>query len=195
MPIGVGAVAHHHPDVLTVVDELAGDVAAEVAVGADDERGHRAPPPVLRHPGRRLVGQRAELLGLAAPLHRRGHEPQRVVDVLLPTATSVAGVGEDRDVGRADDGAVTGIAHRVVELADDPAGRLVDDRPERRERTSCGCRGRSPSSSRSTSRTCFAATHGARRVLDVDDVGAVLRRPTDPSPGSARPDPPSPRSS
>ncbi len=40
----VGAVAHHHRDVLAVVDELARDVAAEVAVGADDEHRHRRPP-------------------------------------------------------------------------------------------------------------------------------------------------------
>ena len=44
---GVGPVAHHDADVLAVGDELAGDVRAEVAVGADDELGavrSRAPP-------------------------------------------------------------------------------------------------------------------------------------------------------
>ena len=45
MPIVVALRPHHHPDVLPIGDELAGDVRTEVAVGADDEcgRGHRAP--------------------------------------------------------------------------------------------------------------------------------------------------------
>ena len=94
---------------------------------------HFAPPNCFIHAAR-LVGQGAELLSLAAPLHRRLDEAQWVVDVLLAPPQPVAGIGDDRDVRGADDRAVAGVAHRVVELADDPAGRLVDHRPQRRER-------------------------------------------------------------
>ena len=118
MPIVLAPGAHHDADVLPVGDQLPGDVRAEVAVGTDDERGHRARTPYCRHPRRRLVGQRAELLGLPAPLHGGRDEAQRVVDVLLPAPLPVARVGDDRDVGGADDGAVAGVAHRVVEFAD-----------------------------------------------------------------------------
>ena len=41
----LGRTAHHDPDVMAGLDELAGDVRAEEPVGADDEfRTHWAPP-------------------------------------------------------------------------------------------------------------------------------------------------------
>lgn len=39
---GVGAVAHHHADVVAVGAELSRDVASEVSVGADDQLGFDA---------------------------------------------------------------------------------------------------------------------------------------------------------
>ena len=42
---GVGALPHHHPDVLAVGDELSGHMAAEVAVGTDHQCRHTAPRP------------------------------------------------------------------------------------------------------------------------------------------------------
>ena len=135
----VGPVADHDADVVPVVDELARDVRAEVAVGADDElrRAHLPSPtgcPIWRIHCSASSGKRAEFLGLLAPLHRRGDEPQRVVDVLLTAPQPVARVGDDRDVRRADDGAVAGVAHRIVELAQHAAGGLVVHLPQRRER-------------------------------------------------------------
>ena len=124
----------------------------------------------------RFVGQRAQLLGLAAPLHRRRDEAQRVVDVLLAAPQPVAGVGDDRDVGGADDRAVAGVAHRVVQLADDAAGRLVDHRPQRRERGHMAAR-KALHGLPDPGAHLFAAPHGARRVLDVFDVGCVLLDP------------------
>ena len=40
----VGTVAHHDAHVLTLVHQLAGDVRAEIPVGADDQSGHFCPP-------------------------------------------------------------------------------------------------------------------------------------------------------
>ena len=132
--------------------------------------------PYCRSPCGGLIGQRAEFFGLAAPLRRRRHEPQRVVDVLLAAPLAVAGVGDDRDVGGADDRAVAGVAHRVVQLADDPAGRLVDDRPQRGERGHVAA-GEGLHRLPDPGPHLFAAAHDARRVLDVNDVGAVLLDP------------------
>src|ERR1700761_3567164 len=88
---------------------------------------------VLAHPAGSVVVKRAQRLGFLAPLDSRLQKAQRVVDVFLPAPLAVARVGDDRDVRRADDGAVTGVAHRIVQLADDATGGLVDDRPQRRE--------------------------------------------------------------
>src|ERR1700753_849289 len=86
---------------------------------------------VLAHPAGSVVVKRAQLLGFLAPFDPRLQKAQRVVDVFLPAPLAVARVGDDRDVRRADDGAVTRVAHRIVQLADDAPGRLVYHRPQR----------------------------------------------------------------
>jgi hypothetical protein len=63
---------------------------------------------VLAHPAGGVVVERAQRLCLLAPLHRRPHKPQRVVDVFLTAPQAVAGVGDDGDIGRADDAASPG---------------------------------------------------------------------------------------
>ncbi|OOK71255.1 hypothetical protein BZL29_5855 [Mycobacterium kansasii] len=83
---------------------------------------------------------------------------------------AVAGVGDDRDVRRADHAAVAGVAHRVVQFHDDAAGGLVDDRPQRRKRHHVTAReGRhrllNPGAH------LLAPVHRAGGVLDVFDVG------------------------
>src|ERR1700761_1096556 len=124
---------------------------------------------VLAHPAGSVVVKRAHLLGFLAPLDSRLQKAQRVVDVFLPAPLAVARVGDDRDVRRADDGAVTGVAHRIVQLADDATGGLVDDRPQRRE-------GRHMAARKGRHRLAYpgehliAALHGACGVLDVVDV-------------------------
>ena len=80
----------------------------------------------------------------------------------------------------------------IVELADDPAGRLVDHRPQRRERRHVAA-GEGLHRLPDPRPDLLAAPHRARRVLDVEDVLGVLRRPRDPSRGSARRGPPSAR--
>ena len=112
-------------------------------------------------------------------------EAQRVVDVFLTRPLAVAGVGDDRDVRRADDGAVAGIAHRVVQLADDSPGRLVDHRPQRRERGHVAPRERRHGLP-DPGAHLVAALHGARRVLDVVDVLGVMLDPLVPVLGSRR---------
>src|ERR1700747_2861948 len=92
------------------------------------------PCAVFSHPPGAVFVERAQGLRLAAPLHSGPQEAQRVVDVFLPAPLAVAGVRDDGDVRRADDGPVSGIPHWVVQLADDPTGGLVDDRPQRRKR-------------------------------------------------------------
>ena len=184
-----GPRAHHHPDVLPVGDELARHVRAEVAVRADDERGAgcgHTTPPTWRIQLLRLVGQGAEFLGLLAPLHRRGDEPQRVVDVLLATPEPVAGVGDDRDVGGADDDAVAGIAHRIVELAQHASGGLVVHLPQRRERRHVAA-GEGLHRLPDPGPHLFAAAHRARGVLDVEDVVGVLLDPGIPVAGLGGP--------
>src|SRR5712671_5586965 len=78
------------------------------------------PCAVFSHPTCGVFVERAQGLRLAAPLHSGPQEAQRVVNVFLTTPLAIAGIRDDRDVGRADDAAVAGVAHRVVQFEDDP---------------------------------------------------------------------------